>query len=323
MRRAVISLLVLTAALAGAAAPATARSQTAQDRSQADEHRRVVNYWTAERRAKAIPRDMTGGRNVKVPMAKPGGSGGTSSGAWTQGGYVAVTTGKVFFTLGGVNYVCSGSAVESGRNSLVLTAGHCVHDGGGGPFATNWMFAPRYNNGYDAALGKWTATQLYVTDDWARSTDFDDDAAFAVVTNGTPTTLEQAVSGQGALAPNVGFNLSNSGTFWSFGYPAAGKFNGQTLQYCSGPVRHKWDGHDTLSMPCNMTGGSSGGPWYRSWNATLKTGTVNSLNSYGYQSVKNTMFGPVFGPDEQALFNATQTSCTSATSNSSYYCRPL
>ena len=49
--------------------------------------------------------------------------------------------GKVFFSDGASNYVCSGTALSSGNQSVVWTAGHCVNEGPGG-FYTNWAFVP-------------------------------------------------------------------------------------------------------------------------------------------------------------------------------------
>ena len=47
-------------------------------------------------------------------------------------------SGKVFFTMAGTRYVCSGAVVNDGRAaySLVLTAGHCTYDETGAAFAT-------------------------------------------------------------------------------------------------------------------------------------------------------------------------------------------
>jgi hypothetical protein len=39
--------------------------------------------------------------------------------------------GKVFFSDGAYNYVCSGTALTSGNESVVWTAGHCVNEGPG------------------------------------------------------------------------------------------------------------------------------------------------------------------------------------------------
>jgi hypothetical protein len=50
-----------------------------------------------------------------------------SNAAWTFGGQVKDVTGRLFFVMGGVGYICSGVAVKdfkTGR-SLILTAAHC------------------------------------------------------------------------------------------------------------------------------------------------------------------------------------------------------
>ena len=70
-----------------------------------------------------------------APKGKPGGSSGADA--------VQVPAqkefGKVFFTLAGTNYVCSGSSTVSANNGLVQTAGHCLNEGPGA-FATNFTF---------------------------------------------------------------------------------------------------------------------------------------------------------------------------------------
>jgi len=303
--------LLVTAALTAAPVGATSSDQGAAARS---EHQRIVDFWTAERRAEARPADIL----LPGPKAKPegvgngkpgsggggddGGTAGTVTGAkWADtSADVAQTTGKVYFQQGSWLYVCSGSVVDSSFGSVVLTAGHCVHDGDGGSFHSNWIFYPGYDSGAKP-YGEWTATDLFTTTGWASSGDFDDDAGFAAVTNGTSTRLE-AEFDSGVDIPTVGFTASTFDvTYASFGYPAAKKYKGGDLVWCQGPVTHGLDGGDSLVMACDMTGGSSGGPWYRDFaNGSTE---INSLNSYGYQSFQGYMFGPVFGSAEQAAFN--------------------
>lgn len=180
---------------------------------------------------------------------------------------MSVTTGKVFFTSGGSRYVCSGSAAKSSHGNLVLTAGHCAHDGGSDDtYVTNWIFYPRYKSGADPVLGAWTASRLEATQDWqTRENAFENDVAFAVVGGNTNfSSLEAAVTSEGGTTPSIAFTHPADGTkIHSFGYPAARPYNGATLIYCSGGVTTGYDGRETLSIPCDMTGGSSGGPWYR------------------------------------------------------------
>ena len=317
MRRSLLAAVaVLATAFALLAAPAGARPSTADadtaTRGASSEHRRIVDYWTAERRASAKPRDIILPLGSKAqPKAKPGtgsSSGDVIGASWTAGGSVSVTTGKVFFTLGGSRYVCSGSAVSSASESLVLTAGHCTHEGGaGGAYATNWVFYPRYKSGADPVLGAWTATKLVATNDWVtRSNAFENDTAFAKVTNGTATSLQDALAAEGGVTPGISFTRPTTGSkVHAFGYPAAGKYNGATLIYCAGGVTIGYDGRDTQSIPCDMTGGSSGGPWYQGFANAGTSGYLNSVNSYGYQSVKNRMFGPIFDTvQEKAAYDA-------------------
>src|SRR3712207_1963725 len=107
----------------------------------------VRAFWTKARMRAAIP------RGPERPNAKPGGGGspGTTSTSnlgttWTAG---RATVGKVFFQMGSSLYVCSGNAVDDVEDgvtttNLVVTAGHCVNDGGSA-FATNFLFITRYN----------------------------------------------------------------------------------------------------------------------------------------------------------------------------------
>ena len=310
MRRSLLAAVAVAALALALAAPAGAKSgnaASAADKAQA-EHQRIADYWTAERRASAKPRDIVLPLGTKAsPNAKPSkpGSGGNVLGAaWTSGGSVAATTGKVFFTSGGSRYVCSGSVVDSEHGNLVLTAGHCAHDGAGGSYVTDFAFYPRYRSGADSTLGVWTVANgnLLTTDEWATTANaFENDAAFAKVTpRANGQTLEQAIAAAGGIIPTMNFSHPADNTKISaFGYPAAGKYNGQTLTYCSGPVLTGYDREQTLSIPCDMTGGSSGGPWFNPFT-TSYSGSLNSLNSYGYSSLKR-MFGPIFdGPEQQA-----------------------
>ncbi len=63
-----------------------------------------------------------------------------------------------------------------------------------------------------------------------------------------------------------------------------------------------------------MTGGSSGGPWYSSFNATTGVGVAYSLNSYRYTSgsYSNRMYGPRFGTEVAELFNTVSSASVAA-----------
>ena len=264
----------------------------------------VSAYWTKDRMRNAIPRDVVRG-NGPHSTAKPSGSGGTST--WTR---LAVPTpysgadrnsGKVFFTMSGVNYVCSGTSVAASSGlSLVWTAGHCVNEGPG-PYATNFIFVPAYLDGA-APYGKWAGSTLQTTSQWASSGNFTYDVGAVRVVPGAgapPSGTLANITAPRPMAFNYGVTV-NSTRFKSYGYPAAGRFNGQRMYMCDSPVVRRDGSTSTAPMGigCDMTGGSSGGGWINSG------GAVASVNSYIYYSLKNVMHGPYQGTVAQSLYNA-------------------
>lgn len=303
--------LMLVALLPGAvtaAQPANARAAY---------HAKVMAYWTPQRIANAKPRDFTFDA-VKgfQPNAKPGGGGtGAVTGAsYTGGGDIVKISGKVLFSMGGSDYICSGTVVtENNSNvSVVLTAGHCVVENDG-TFATFWEFIPSFDSKgtytCSASLyGCWVADSLYAHKSFATAGSFNNTAVqydwgFARVSTG-------GLSGNAKLDDTVGsLGIQYSGvakgdTLWAFGYPAAGKYHGYDLTYCKGPIGTDANtGNTTWSMACDMTGGSSGGPWVESSDVTKASGTIlSSLNSYGYSGVKN-MYGPKFNSNTKTTFD--------------------
>jgi V8-like Glu-specific endopeptidase len=245
------------------------------------EQQRIVGYWTPARMKSAIPVGQ------RVDKGKPGGaSGGTAVSETPQPQF-----GKVFFTEGNFNYVCSGTATSSGNGDLVTTAGHCVNEGPGA-YVTNFMFAPAYNNGASPTYGTWTARLLYTTSQWATSGDYDYDVGFAVMNENNGQSLTQVTS---SYAPV--WNPARGQTMKAYGYPAARPFNGQTLYSCNGVVvQDTYGGSTDQGLACNMTGGSSGGGW-------IQNGQLASVTSFGYTGVKNILWGPYFGSVIQSLYN--------------------
>ncbi|PSL06868.1 hypothetical protein CLV30_102257 [Haloactinopolyspora alba] len=248
--------------------------------------------WTAERMEAAIPADV---RRTPHGRAAPAPHGADVAPA-ADPESPRPELGKVFFTLGGVDYVCSGTATTSQNRDVVTTAGHCVHEGDGGAFASSFTFVPAYDDGA-APHGQWSASTLYTSSGWANSGDFAVDVGFAV--------LNENASGQ-SLTDVVGsypiaFDQPRGLTYTSYGYPAGSPFDGQQLYSCSGAAHDDPYGAGTQGIPCNMTGGSSGGGW-------ITGGSLNSVNSYKYTNDPNTMYGPYFGSTARAVYDAAATS---------------
>ncbi len=291
------AVLALTTAGGAAAAPVQADDRKNPSVTSTDlDATGVADYWTAERMQSAIPGDVLAGKalergnrsssllvekgkksEVKATKGKP---------TIAQSEAPVSHIGKVFFTLGGSNYVCSGNAVSSANESTVSTAGHCLNDGPGA-FATNFAFVPAYENGAEP-YGKWTAKSLHAPTQWSDKGDMTYDTGFAVMNPLNGQNLTDVVGGSG-----VAFNEARGLTYKSFGYPAASPFNGQTLKSCTGTASDDPNNPQfaTQGISCDMTGGSSGGPWFI---GTSSAGVQNSVNSYGYNR-SAVMYGPFWG----------------------------
>jgi V8-like Glu-specific endopeptidase len=237
----------------------------------------------------------------RAPLA-PALTASTAVARWNGGGAVADTTGKVFFSLGSDDYVCSGSTVASANSDVVVTAGHCVDSTG--TWATNWTFVPGYDNG-NAPYGSYTARQFYVSSAWSNQANNDDDVAFVTVNqdslDGASVPVAQEVGGQGikfGVQPKV---------VTVFGYPSDPPYNGQQLFYCSGATKSDpYKATTDAGMRCDMTAGSSGGPWLDGFDWSTGTGTITSVSSFKYSNNNQILYGPRLTSTAQALYQAAE-----------------
>jgi hypothetical protein len=150
------------------------------------------------------------------------------------------------------------------------------------------------HNGFAQAGGFNTQATTY---DWS----------FAVIKNGgfannLAETALGATMARTFTAPAVGSQTFN------FGYPAAGKYHGYDLIYCSDQIfNDPLNDNLTFGVDCDMTGGSSGGPWLANFNTSTGAGTVDSVNSYGYRGGSKKEYGPKFNTNTSDTFNAALT----------------
>ncbi|MEV0405848.1 peptidase [Actinoallomurus sp. NPDC050550] len=265
---------------------------------------RLERWWTPDRMRRADPLDdlaaipmtwrpVPAGRPSETPATKP-----STGAAWVSGGKVAQTTGRVFFTYQGHPASCSGNAVTSANQSTVITAGHCVRLDGA--WHTDWVFVPGYHNG-QAPYGKWTAMRTLTTAQWEAREDLDYDVGVATVAPLNGRRLTSVVGSQG-----IAFNQNRHRPMHAFGYPAGAPYDGSKLTYCGGtPKDDPGKTHD-LGLTCDMTSGSSGGPWFLGFDEKTGVGMQNSVNSFKYDAMPNVMFGPYFGTAIQALYDKAQ-----------------
>ncbi|MFF3323166.1 trypsin-like serine peptidase [Streptomyces sp. NPDC002889] len=309
-RTATAALLAATALLAGALSATSAGAAPAPSPAPASfaPQQAAKGFWTAERMRDATPLDLVRATPGALKAPAPGGKetviGPTAfpqaGGPWTGGGAVVKTSGRVFFTFQGRTASCSGNSVTSQNGSTVVTAGHCVKYQGA--WHTNWVFVPAYDNG-QAPYGQWSATRTLTTDQWAASEDINYDVGAAVVAPLNGKTLAETVGAQG-LSFNGGYNKA----MYAFGFPAASPYDGSKLIHCSGNSSKDFLFSKDHSLGCNMTGGSSGGPWFTSFSEATGTGLQASVNSFGYTFLPNRMFGPYFGNEAKAVYDKAQVS---------------
>ncbi|CAL9539041.1 trypsin-like serine peptidase [Streptomyces sp. enrichment culture] len=310
-----VAALLATGALATPAGAAAPQPDPGVRQVSAAAQEKARDFWTPQRMREARPLDLLSVDRTAVHKQLRRGAPATvaptapdagvlafphSGGAWTGGGKVVATAGRVFFTYQGRTASCSGNAVTSANKSTVLTAGHCVKLEGA--WHTNWVFVPGYHDG-QAPYGRWTATKTLSTPQWTASEDINYDVGAAVVAPLDGHALTDVVGGQG-LAFNTGYNLP----MYAFGFPAASPYNGEKFIYCSGNTSRDFLLSNDHGMTCNMTGGSSGGPWFTRFDEATGTGLQSSVNSFKYNFLPNRMYGPYFGADAQNLYQAAQSS---------------
>ena len=208
--------------------------------------------------------------------------------------------GRLFFTRGGVDYVCSGASVARSRvtkrRALVLTAGQCVNAGGtgsrGGVWSTNVIFCPAHLDGA-SPFGCWAGQLLWTTREWYASSNLTRDVGFVVVARNTCGELGDCVGDAG-----LAWNQSDRQQYWAIGYPQAPPFTGGRMILCTAgtAVRDAVNGlpgPDTVGIGCEMNAGSSGG----AWNYGMRMGTAgvaNSVTSYKYATQPLALYGPYF-----------------------------
>jgi V8-like Glu-specific endopeptidase len=308
---------IVTAASLGLSAPASATDRRDVVTVSAAAQDSAVRYWTADRMRAARPADDLLSRAVQVLTSRTasggvlggllggllGGSGGRSSKGtlYAGGGAVVRTTGRVFFTIGGTGFACSGSSVRAKNKNLVQTAGHCVNKGPGA-YATNVVFVPGYKDG-QAPYGRWAAAKLGTTTEWRTLGDLTYDVGYIKV-KAKKKSLADTVGAQG-----IAFNLPRGGSVDVFGYPAEAQYDGRRLATCRGAVVQDRRGSGDQGIDCNLTGGTSGGPWIADLDPAKGAGVITSVSSFRYVTgvgAKRWLYGPYFGSVAQKLYSSMQ-----------------
>jgi V8-like Glu-specific endopeptidase len=181
------------------------------------------------------------------------------------------TVGALFFTTFGVQvlHFCTASVVDSTAGDVVLTAAHCVYDGG--PVG-DLAYVPEWHAG-TSPYGAWTVSSITVAAGWKQSQNPADDYAFLTVTPPSGTKKIQQVTGGLKLAVNAGY----AHPIHVIGYNAlsvlAIECSTKSFEFEAGQ----------MEFYCNsFYDGVSGSPWITGFNPANGTGTVIG-NVGGYE----------------------------------------
>lgn len=188
--------------------------------------------------------------------------------------------GKLFFTTPNGNATCSGAVIAP---RVVLTAGHCVHNGKGNWYS-NFMFVPAFSNG-SAPYSSWTSTYMASTGTWVNGGGtVPNSADWAMI-----EIADQSVSGTtqslGRVTGWLGFltlsTMPNHSTI--LGYPTA---------FDNGQLMHQVSAQSSVAVAPNnaeygsdMGSGAGGGPWIQNF------GAASSGQSGGLNAVRNRIVG--------------------------------
>lgn len=294
-----------TDSIVGAPALVWDESARAQRKVSPAEAQRIVDeYWTPQRLAAAKPAVAPTGPVTRV-MPAPAEKAVTAAapaaptvpgGPSTQDAWFSNTNGKIYFVDPRNNggYQCSGSALNSGSKSLVVTAGHCAVVGGGnGQVMLNWVFIPGYQRGSEPR-GRFSAYWFHYSTGWSVRNDWQRDFAFVVTyANGSGQRVVNAAGGHGFRV-----NGSYSRYVHIAGYPG-NRDGGQVQWYCWGTT-DRWPSANAYRLGCDFGGGASGGPWLEDYQSN-GLGYVISATQ-GLLDGKNS--GPYYDNHVRDVYNA-------------------
>jgi V8-like Glu-specific endopeptidase len=220
--------------------------------------------------------------------------------------YPYSAVGKLFFKIGGADYVCSASLIQPG---VIVTAAHCVCEfgGGAGGWYSNWQFIPAYYNG-KKPYGIWNIETAWVMTSYLNGTDSCYQSG-VICANDVAVLL---VHPTGKTGPkNKGYPGKRTGWLgygwdgYGFAQPTAGPSANQTIALINQlgyPVSHDYglmmqrtdsQGYVNTTYSSNtvwgsrQTGGSSGGPEI----VNLGAAAVLSGTGYGSDAALNTVVG--------------------------------
>ncbi|MFE4371653.1 trypsin-like serine peptidase [Streptomyces sp. NPDC056835] len=268
-------------ARAAAADPVSVMTYTAKER------RDALAYWTTAR-IKAVGKSVDLGPTG--PKAKP------------YKGSALKTVGRLFFVNArGADTWCTATAVKSANRSTVMTAAHCVRMGSSpGNTNTSMVFVPGYNKG-NKPYGAFAVRSAATPRTWENDS-LNDMSALVVDADKNGRKLTDVVGGR-----PIAFDRAVGGTVTALGYSATRPQLGEELLRCVGKTKRE---HGTQMIPCDLTGGASGGPWLADFDATTGKGkgVLVSVNASLDSLEPTKMYGEAMRATAKKVYDRAQKS---------------
>ncbi|KAL7480583.1 hypothetical protein ACHAW6_006262 [Cyclotella cf. meneghiniana] len=231
--------------------------------------------------------------------------------SWPYGGVVQQSTGRILFFFDGNAYVCTGTVIQDdiADRTIVLTAAHCAYQyaPSGGRFAEHALYIPDQDDTTGVKsddicsndpYGCWVPAFAVVDYQWTQQgfpNSVPYDFAFYVIPNDVnvhekgylhyqdPSLSEILPDLVEPMPIDFNFNQYSAEMTTGLGYSFD---KDPDFRYCAGELSTKYGirTYENLWIGvCEMTGGSSGGPWMIRTDSNGR-GTVVSVNSWGYTS---------------------------------------
>lgn len=167
--------------------------------------------------------------------------------------------------------LCTATVVASRTGSVAATAGHCVflpqRAASRAPgSAPGWKSGLTFTPGTDltsAPFGTWQVDRVQAHPEWVANARRGADIAFVHLQPRNGRTVQEVV---GAHVLSRAPDVENDLTYTAVGFPREGSYRANLrAQECSSRWNDLDGGGDSAGgffmMPCDMTGGASGGPW--------------------------------------------------------------
>ncbi|WP_326597848.1 trypsin-like serine peptidase [Streptomyces sp. NBC_01803] len=200
------------------------------------------------------------------------------------------TVGKLIWDAGGGRLgLCSGAVVDAPNGSVVATAAHCARTREQPEPPPEVWFVPGYDHARDTwREDGWRVASFHTPEGWDVARDTAEilphDYAFLTLAEKDGRTVQEAHG-----ANRLAFEPLKEGEWVAaLGYPAAAPYDGESLRYCAGGTDVLTEGEaqepnlgGLLLDDCDMTAGSSGGPWLRDYDRATESGTLVAVMSVG------------------------------------------